>query len=147
MGLKKLKKGSAKSIENFIEDVDHEFVPMLSKKVNISEWAVKLDTFANNFACLDQYDNIEALLSFYVNKDCFITFFAVLEEHRRKGLGSMLLDACIQKCKKEQNNKIKVETWLTNKQATELYLSKGFNKVEIKNDRIGDLTLVLEKKI
>jgi len=147
MDIKKLKKGSSISIEKFIKEIDPEIVPPIGTKVDLHKWSIKLDTFAINFASLDQLGNIEALLSFYVNKESFITFFAVSKNHRRKGFGSKLLDACIHECKKEQSNSIKVHTWLSNKKAIILYMSKDFNKVEIRNNRSVDSTLILEKKL
>jgi len=147
MVFEKLKKGSSAPIEKFIKAIDHEFVPFLSNKIDICKWAIKLDIFAINLVNLNQRGNIEALLSFYVNKESYITFFAVSKAHREKGFGSILLDKCINECKKEQSSSIKVETWLSNKKAISLYLSKGFNKIEMKNDRPGDATVVLEKKL
>ena len=147
MKVEKLKKGFPAHIEKFIREIDYEFVPSLSTKVDICAWAIKLDLLAINLASLDSLGNIEALLSFYTNEESYITFFAVSKEHRRKGFGSKLLDVCIQECKKEQSSSIKVETWLSNKKATDLYLSKDFNRIEIRNDRPGDSTLVFEKEL
>ncbi len=147
MDIKKLKKGSSISIEKFIKEIDPEIVPPIGTKVDLGKWAIKLDTFAINLASLDQLGNIEALLSFYVNKGSFITFFAVSKDHRRRGLGSMLLDACIHECKKEQSSSIKVHTWLSNERAIILYNSKGFKKDEIRTDRLVDTTLILKKKL
>ena len=107
----------------------------------------KIRFTGNQLGKLDSLGNTKALLSFYTNEESYITFFAVSKEHRRKGLGSMLLDACILECKKKQSNSIKVETWLSNKKVTGLYLSRGFKKIEIRNDRPIDSTLVLEKRL
>lgn len=147
MFFRKLEKGSFSLIEKFINEIDHEFVPLLSNKVDICKWATKLDIFAINFVSLNQYNNIEALLSFYINETSYITFFSISKEHRGKGLGSKLLDTCIDECKKKQSHSIRVETWLSNKKALKLYLSRGFKQIETRNDRPGDSTIALEKKL
>jgi len=56
-------------IECFIKEVDHEFVPLLSSRVNISEWSKKLNALAVNIGSVNSYGEIEAMISFYCNQN------------------------------------------------------------------------------
>ncbi|MCK5535943.1 MAG: GNAT family N-acetyltransferase [Bacteroidales bacterium] len=140
-----LKSNSLNLICEFIKNIDSDFTPPLSTKVNINEWSYKLNAFATNIIIEDDKKQVIALLSFYVNENAnsYITFFGISKIHRHKGYGTILLDYCLSYCKKMKSRSITVETWLSNKNAIDLYISKGFRNKTIKEDRTEDKTLVL----
>jgi ribosomal protein S18 acetylase RimI-like enzyme len=75
---------------------------------------------------------------FYCNdldsKRAYISYFAVLSEHRRNGLGGNLMEYSINKSIEMGMACISVHTWRTNKGTLDTYNRMGFNIID---DGIG----------
>ena len=130
----------------FILKMDNDFVPPLSARVNLNNYVTKLLESAEVLTCFDA-EKIAGVLAFYhndyVNKYGYITYLAIDEPYRGKGIATQLLDECISYCKKSGMYFINVETWETNKPVLRLYMSKGFDIVGMLDDRIGEKSLKL----
>jgi len=147
--ISKLDKTYSDNIECFIKEVDCEFVPPLSSRVSISEWSKKLNELAVNIGKINDDGDLEALISFYANKGdvSYISFVAVSKSQRGKKTGTALLDYCIDFCTEIGSTYVKLETWLSNERIIDVYHSRGFVDLEIKNDRSVDKSLILIKKL
>jgi len=149
MEINQLDQNCSEKIERFIVKVDDEFIPPLSSKVSIPQWSKKLNALAVNIAKVNFNGDLDALISFYPNKDkeSYISFIAVGKSQRGKKLAGTLLDRCIKICTDMRSTSIKVHTWLSNDKISNIYHSRGFVDIEIINDRGSDKTLILEKKL
>jgi ribosomal protein S18 acetylase RimI-like enzyme len=76
--------------------------------------------------------------SIAVSKDlenrAFINFLLVPEKYRGHGIGRILLDAVIERIRKEGLKTVRLETYSCLKSARELYQKAGFHIAEIEKD-------------
>jgi ribosomal-protein-alanine N-acetyltransferase len=65
-----------------------------------------------------------------IGREAKILSFAVKNEFRRMGIGSMLLDIALKRCREKGKTRIFLEVRVSNKVAQALYKKKGFEIVE-----------------
>jgi ribosomal protein S18 acetylase RimI-like enzyme len=142
--------GYKKRVIKFIKKYDDSFDPNISKQVNIKKYVEKVLS-KGHFIGVVEDSKIEGLVGFYCNdennKRAYITYLAVDEGNRGKGIGSKLVNACNNKCSKEGMKKTRVQTSSGNVSAIGMYKKIGFRVV---NKYVNDFStekVVLEKEI
>jgi ribosomal protein S18 acetylase RimI-like enzyme len=144
------KNNNKKRIIKFIKKYDDSFDPAISKQVDIEKYAEKVLS-KGHFLGVIEDSKIEGLIGFYCNdkenKCAYITYLAVGEGSRGKGIGSKLVNACNSKCSKEGMEKTRVQTSYDNASATKMYKKIGFR---VENKYVNNFStekVVLEKVI
>lgn len=136
-----LNKGSYKFIYDLVVDLDGEFVPPLSTRIDLEQYSKKMDEYATVLAALSANGDLKGAIAFYCNdiqtKVAYITYLGVARFARGQGLGSALLDACIAKCAEVGMLRIDVKTWESNAPAIRLYQSRLFEVKGLESDRTG----------
>ncbi len=66
-----------------------------------------------------------------MNDSSKIISFAVKKEFRGYGVGSMLMDTAIQKCKERGKKSVMLEVRVSNERAQKLYKKKGFKVIDV----------------
>lgn len=132
-----------KHVQEFIELHDNSFQPKISTKVSISEYAKKLCNHSKIITC-HSTEKIFGMCAFYCHpKDyeyAFLSYLAVDNTFRGKGIANHLISMMINQCKKQNIKGIKTSTWKGNR-AVGLYLSNGFNITEATCNNRVELTL------
>lgn len=83
-------------------------------------------------ACFYYYidnDVICGFCSFYINKECqkgFISMLIVGKEFQHKGIGTILINKCLEICKKRGLTKVELEVSVKNANAISFYERRGF---------------------
>ncbi|NMB57347.1 GNAT family N-acetyltransferase [Candidatus Beckwithbacteria bacterium] len=141
-----------KDIYNLLVELDQDFFPPLSLRVNLKFWANKLYTKSEIILAFDQKNNqIIALLCFYCNnhktKYSYIPVLGVRKDYRENGIMKTLFCYCLNYLKKLNFKILGIKTW-DNSIPLKMYKSLGFkiiNKIQDRPD--GRFTFYLEKKI
>lgn len=118
---------SYEQLLTFLNKVDKDFPTSLSDKVNLEEYALKLQTFATIF--VEKYDDkIVSLLAGYTknleNNIAYITVCATLPEYRGKGLAKELFKQMFEYC--QECGISAVHLYTSNKIAEKMYRDLGF---------------------
>ena len=86
-------RNAAYRIEDFLNEVNEDFIPSLSSRVNIAEYAVKLAEYADTVFVVDNYGKDIASCSIYCNqKRAYISSIAVMKVYRGIGVGHILME-------------------------------------------------------
>lgn len=130
-----------KELFSFLKKVDSLFDTLLSKRVDLRLFSQKLVEFSEIIYVNDETDNIIGLVSYYANdfatKIAYITLLAVVPEYQGNGLSKIMLQKCIENCKKNEMCFIDLHTDSRNLKAINLYMTMGFQKMAIcMNERI-----------
>lgn len=123
-------------LEHLLE-CDKEFIPHLSSRVNLSEYALKLSLKAERFEVWKN-GQLVALVAVYANnladKTAFITNVSVAPGHTGKGLASKLLQISFEELKSKAFQRILLEVSPHNDKAMKLYRKMGFSFIEKKDE-------------
>lgn len=116
-------------ILEFLSSVDREFVPFLSEKVNLSQYAHKLSEQARNvFLVVDGYDVGHA--AYYSNdlqsRTAFLTSICVRPGFRGSGLAEVLLGRVLLGAMNDGMKKLLLEVDKRNQAAVRFYRKHGF---------------------
>lgn len=108
---------------------DGDFVPRLSDRVSISDYAKKISSLAIRFEAWSG-DRLIGLVAGYYNDPerhtAYITSVSVLKGWAGNGIGARLMDECIEYSKGMGLYQIKLEVAGDNLGAIRLYSKKGF---------------------
>jgi len=120
-----------------LKECDDNFIPTLSKRLNILEYSKKISKFSVKFeSWCDEV--LIGLISVYFtdinNKSGFITNVSVLKEYMGRGIASTLLNMCIEYATKNGIREISLEVNKYNNSAIHLYKKFDFTIYEIKGD-------------
>ncbi len=130
-----INKASREQIENILRLCDEDFIPKLSSRVNISDYALKLLKHAEIISLLNG-EGIFGMIAIYCNdfekKIGYISSFCLLRKYRGKGIAQKLLRESILYSKRKGMKKIRLEVNPKNLPAINLY--KQFDFYIIKND-------------
>ena len=133
----KFSKASEPEILTHLSICDHNFVPPLSNRVDISDYAIKIFRNAVRFEAWAD-GNLIGLAAVYCNtqtKDiAFLTNFSVLTRWQRNGIASNLLSNCIIHICDLGFHSIELEVSTKSKAAMDLYIKYGF----VKREQLGN---------
>lgn len=140
----------AANIQNVSEHLkrcDSTFIPMLSSRLDIDDYSIKILKNAKTFeAWID--DELIGLVAAYCNSsdqlNAYITSVSVLPDWQGKGLAAQLLTNCIVSVRNLGFEKIDLEVNAANKAAMALYLSHGFIATE-NESHVQKMTVNLTK--
>lgn len=124
-----LNKASAAQIADHLLRCDAGFVPSLSSRVEIRDYAQKIASKATRFETWSG-GTLVGLAAVYcndqVNRIAYITSVSVLKEWTRKGIAAGLLGQCIDHAKVSDMRQIRLEVAAVNAPAIKLYEGRGF---------------------
>lgn len=124
-----LNKASAAQIADHLNCCDAEFVPPLSCRVAISDYARKIVSNATRF---EAWSNgiLVGLVAAYCNNPesriAYITNVSVLKEWAGRGIAASLMSHCIKHAKAMYLRQINLEVAIANVLAIKLYEKSGF---------------------
>jgi ribosomal protein S18 acetylase RimI-like enzyme len=129
-----------------LNDVQEDFSPPLSQRVQIDDYADKLLERANIYAIIIN-ENIAGALAIYANdyENCraYIPFLAVGQLYRDKRIATILISHTIEEIRKLGFKEIRLEC-LENSPAHRLYVKNGFERMnQIENERTSSVYLRL----
>ena len=127
-------------IKSLLEDVDMDFVPRLSKKIEFDNYISKISKYAETLAFYDK-NQLACILVMYANrpkeKKSYITLVAVKKEFRRGGLGKEIVKNALVLAKNKKFKAVDIETWSSNDAALKLYNDLGFEFVSKSLNKYG----------
>ena len=127
-------------IKSLLEDVDMDFVPRLSKKIEFDNYISKISKYAETLAFYDK-NQLVCILVMYANrpkeKKSYITLVAVKKEFRRGGLGKEIVKNALVLAKNKKFKAVDIETWSSNDAALKLYNDLGFEFVSKSLNKYG----------
>lgn len=123
----------------FFECINSEFTPTLKERLilksdvrTIKEYAIKLSTKGEIRLCTEKKEII-GMITFYANdqisKTAYIPFIGISPKYRAQGVAKSLLIYSINEITKLGFLQIKVETWLNNTKAINMFTSVGFDPI------------------
>jgi len=122
-------KASIAEISEHLAHCDTNFIPPLSSRANIDNYAKKIAITATRFEAWSA-EKLVGLVAAYCNdaehRIAFITSVSALTEWRGQGVPSNLISRCIAHAKKNDFTLIKLEADSKNIPAIKLYEKSGF---------------------
>jgi ribosomal protein S18 acetylase RimI-like enzyme len=120
---------SEAQIAEHLSRCDESFVPPLSGRVEIADYAHKIAGKAMRFEAWDS--TLVGLLAVYCNDDergvAYVTSVSVLREWRGKGIAAALVESCIAHATAKGFRCVELEVHAENASAVKLYEHKGFS--------------------
>ena len=124
-----MQKADEQAIRAHLQDCDKNFIPVLSEKVDLQEYAKKIFDKAKTFEAW-QNGKLIGLIAAYFNNvqdsKGFITSVSVSEEQKGKGIAATLLKNCLEYAHDHHFSAISLEVSGQNKPAINLYKKFGF---------------------
>lgn len=124
-----LNKASVVEIAEFLKKSDADFVPLLSSRVEISDYANKIASKATRFEAWSG-GKLIGLVAAYCNdlekRIAFITSVNVLREWTGKGIAAKLMKQLVEHAKASGMHQISLEVACNNVPAIRLYEKNGF---------------------
>lgn len=113
---------NAAQITGHFQNCDPDFYHTLSSKMDINNYAAKLENKALRFEAWDG-DNLVALAAIYINENdfSFITDISVSKTHTERGLASRLMQQAIEAAKSLHSTGLKLEVAKNNAAALNFY--------------------------
>ncbi|MBV8666547.1 MAG: GNAT family N-acetyltransferase [Burkholderiaceae bacterium] len=121
---------SADEIARHLSCCDSSFVPPLSSRVDISQYASKIAQAAERFEAYVDGELIGLVAAYCndrINAVAYITSVSVLASWSGKGVATQLLDTCIALARNSGMQRIDLEVGSENESAIALYAKKGFH--------------------
>jgi len=122
-------RASEEQIAEHLSRCDESFVPPLSGRVEIADYAHKIADMATRFEAWD--GALVGLLAVYCNDHergvAYVTSVSVLQQWRSRGIAASLVDRCIAHAKAAGFERVELEVDAENASAVRLYEQKGFS--------------------
>jgi 1-aminocyclopropane-1-carboxylate deaminase/D-cysteine desulfhydrase-like pyridoxal-dependent ACC family enzyme/GNAT superfamily N-acetyltransferase len=119
-------------LTSFLNDIEGDFIPPMSKRISIPDYAQRLHDKAELLIALSG-DEVVGLVGFYCNdqtrKNGYLSILGVKKEFRRSGIGTKLLQTAIDTIKETGIEKILLETVVAELKAP-FYAKHGFEITE-----------------
>ena len=132
---------SLEELKQSLYDVDKDFVPPLSERVDLDEYAQKMIDNARFVIERDINGDIKGVVAYYADdKDSpngFVTHVATKQKYRHQGVANRLMERTISNCKK--TGKIGVNLKTSNPEALRFYKGMGFEITATSPDGEWDL--------
>lgn len=145
-------RASAHDIRRHLFECDKDYLPRLSKRVDIDEYAQKLFASATRFEAWDDQQLVGLVAAYFPTmstSSVFVSNVSVLPEFRGKGLGERLLTACIRAARGDGYDSLTLEVDASNAPAIGLYTRLGFEaagNTEAASGEILHMALRMERK-
>lgn len=124
-----LNKASQREIAEHLLLCDADFVPPLSDRVDLNDYAQKIARKAMRFEAWSN-DTLVGLVAAYCNDQmnhiAYITSVSVLKAWTGKGIATRLVHHCIEYARAMGMRQVRLEVACDNKQAVRLYAKSGF---------------------
>lgn len=143
------KKENFDIFSSFVREMDSNFIPSISSRVNIDNYILKMYENATIFKITSE-DKIIACNVVYVNegKDAFATFLAVRPEYENFGLGAKLIYKALRFCEEKGCLFYSLKMRISNKVMYDFYIRLGFDKIKVtKYPNSNEYEVELVKKI
>lgn len=131
-------KSYALSILKHLEIADTQFIPPLSEKVELAQYAKKIYALATRFEAWDK-DFLIGLIAVYKNQETnslFITNVSVLPGYKNEGVAKQLMLDVLLFARTNNFSKISLEVNAYNSIACKFYEKFGFLQTDKKNDSL-----------
>lgn len=140
-----LNKATSAQISDHLLGCDSDFVPPLSERVDINEYAQKLVSEACSFEAWSE-GRLVGMVAAYCNDEvdhiAYITSVSVSKSWMKKGIAARLMRLCIEHAQSLRMWRIDLEVGGANRPAIDLYKKHGF--VEgCSNERFASMSLNL----
>jgi ribosomal protein S18 acetylase RimI-like enzyme len=115
---------------------DKQFIPSLSSRTNLGEYAAKIRSRAQTFEAWNE-GCLVGLVAAYFNdcdKICFITSVSVLPEQSGKGVAARLLAACMEAAREKGLTIFSLEVSSESPAAVQLYNRFGFQVIGFRGE-------------
>lgn len=120
---------SESRIFGFLRNVDCDFCPPLSSRVDLAEYAKKLSLCATNLFAISRGVDV-GHVAFYsndlINKRAFLSSVSLKKEVRGSGLALYLLEEVFSRCKSDGAGSVYLKVDERNARAVEFYRKNGF---------------------
>ena len=116
-------------ITRHLGNCDGDFVPPLSDRVRIGEYAQKIAAHAERFEAWSDGELVGLVAAYCNDREkgiVFVTSVSVQHEWQGKGLASHLMERCVRHAKTSGFRRVELEVDGTNTAAITLYLKQGF---------------------
>ena len=133
------------ALEEILFEIDCDFSPNLSSKINVTEY---VDKIIKRATVIPIYINgkMEAFIAVYCNDYdhyiAYLTMIAIRKEYRSKGLGKLLVGTAIAYLKALNFQNFRLEVFKSNRNAYLLYNKLGFTVYKEEQD-----SFFMEKKL
>jgi ribosomal protein S18 acetylase RimI-like enzyme len=125
---------TATEIADHLASNDAAFIPRLSERVTISEYAQKIVDRAERFEAW-AHGSLIGLVAAYFNetaaRNAFITSVSVMPAYRHQGLATRLLVACVESARRRHLDEVSLEVDRENLPAVDLYRTQGFTVASV----------------
>lgn len=129
---------SEKEISDYLKENDDLFVPALSKRLNIEEYAKKLHFYATHFSVFDN-DRLVGMAACYFNdmlsKTGYISTVSVKREYQGLKILTRLLSIIAWYGELNKFEKMKLEVRLDNAQALHVYKKSGYVQTSVRGEK------------
>ena len=131
-----IKKAAENDIYSHLVRCDEEFSPRLSTRVDLSEYSGKLHESSITFEAWNEGLLISLVAGYFNDKGkrVYISNVSTEKIHWGKGLGKKLIVNLIEFAKTKKFNDIRLDVYMENSKAIQLYEHLNFIKTERKND-------------
>jgi ribosomal protein S18 acetylase RimI-like enzyme len=122
-------KASAAEIAEHLRRCDAGFVPRLSERVDIDEYAIKIVTSATRFEAWADgvlVGLVAAYCNDVVSRIAYITSVSLLDDWRGRGIGACLIKSCLKHAATSCMKSASLDVDSTNLPAIRLYEKCGF---------------------
>jgi len=125
----RIKTATEKDILEHLTECNNTFIPILSERLNLSQYANKIFEKSITFEAWEK-DNLIGLIAAYFNdyenRKGFITNVSLIKSYLGRGIASVLLKNCVKYAKQNNFNIILLEVNIYNEPAIRLYKKFGF---------------------
>lgn len=134
-----IKKLEIEEILEYLDSNSEIFIPPLKNRVNLTEFATKINNNAIHFCAIDNHKLIGFLASYFNQPQKefgYITTISVTKEYQGMGVASKLINEVLSYAKMNHFRNIKLEVNKQNAKAIDFYVHKGFVVFETKGDSL-----------
>jgi ribosomal protein S18 acetylase RimI-like enzyme len=136
-------------IYNYLAENDQMFKPPMSARLNILNYAKKLNAFAVHFCAYQESDLVGFSGCYFNNMETrvgFISTLSVIRKFQGMGVAKGLLTSIEEYATKKEFNQINLQAFIFNLSAIKLYSESGFIEIS-RNASLAEMSLNLKHSI